>query len=74
MRFSKVENHPDLVRDHQSGAVLSTDNKALQAYKSSKRKMQSIDRIEDETNQLKDKVEAIEQKLDRLIDLISANK
>lgn len=74
MRFSKVENHPDLVRDHRSGAVLSTDNKALQAYKSSKRKMQSIDRIEDETNQLKDKVEAIEQKLDRLIDLISANK
>ena len=67
MKYIKVKEKANMVRDMSTGAVLSTDNSALEAYKKAKSKMGKIDTLED-------KVEKIERKLDLLIDLMRRNK
>ena len=73
-RYHKVEDHPDLVRDTKSRAVLNTNVDALRVHK--KRRMisenqekinDSIDTMQNEINTLKDDVSDIKSMLSELI-------
>ncbi len=60
MKLMQVEDHPHLVKDMDSKALLNTDMAGLSAYK--KRKMA--------TQELEQRMDAVEGKLDILIELI----
>jgi len=55
MRFKKVEERPDLIRDEHTSAILNIDNHGLKAYK--KRKMkEDINMLKNEIQSLKELV------------------
>ena len=70
----KVKDNPDLVRDVETGAVLSIDNRALQAYKIQKKRIGSIEDIEKQQSTINQRLDSLEQKLDKLIDIIGCDK
>jgi hypothetical protein len=74
MKYAKIKDNPSLLRDMDSNAVISTDNAALAAYKTSKRKMQSIDEIKKDNESLQQKVARLESKLDYLVSVLERNK
>ena len=74
MKYTKIQQNDNLLRDMHSNAIINTDNRALQAYKNSKRKMQSIDEIKNENEAIKEKLIRLESKLDMLVDLLDCNK
>lgn len=74
MKYTKIQDHSNLIRDMENNAILNTDNRALEAYRASKRKMQSIDEIKVENEQLKTKLARLESKLDYLVDVLERNK
>lgn len=74
MKYTKIKDHSNLIRDMENNAILNTDNRALEAYRASKRKMQSIDEIKVENEQLKTKLARLESKLDYLVDVLERNK
>lgn len=74
MKYTKIQQNDMLLRDMHSNAIINTDNRALEAYKASKRKMQSIDEIKVENEQLKTKLARLESKLDYLVDVLERNK
>ena len=59
-KIAQVEDHPELVRDLDSKALINIDNESLMAYKKRKENSQKME------NRLDD----LEYKLDTLIDLI----
>jgi conjugal transfer/entry exclusion protein len=74
MKYVKVQERADLVRDQKSNAILSVDDEGLVAYKRAKKKMNTIDTLQEESKVLKDKVQSIEDKLDKLLLLLQSNK
>ena len=74
MKYVKVQARSDLVRDQRSNAVLSVDDTGLAAYKRAKKKMNAIDTLQEESEVLKDKVQSIEDKLDKLLLMLQSNK
>jgi len=70
----KVKDNPDLVRDVPTGAILSVDNRALQAYKIQKKKMDSIGHIQKQQSTVNQRLDSLERKLDKLIDIIGCDK
>jgi len=74
MKYVKVQARSDLVRDQRSNAVLSVDDTGLAAYKRAKKKMNTIDTLQEESEVLKDKVQSIEDKLDKLLLMLQSNK
>ena len=63
MRYEKVKERSDLVRDKQTNAILNVDNDSLKAYKNRKKHMNKI-------NDLEDKVNGLEEKMDTVISLL----
>jgi len=59
----KVQEHPDLVRDTKTNAILNVDNGGLIAYKKRKAHLNKIDFLED-------KVLKLESKVDQVLDLL----
>ena len=70
MSYAKIQDRPNLVRDTSTNAVLSVDHKGLAAYKKAKSKMQAIDDLQEENEQIRNKMESIEGKLDRLLAML----
>jgi hypothetical protein len=63
----KVENHPDLVRDSTSNAILNTDVAAFEAHLKQREKFNKID-------SLSNRMDSLEQQLDQIISLLSMNR
>lgn len=63
MKFVKVEQEPDLVRDMDSGAILNSNTDALAAYKNRKRQSNRINTFEDRLNNVENKLDLILKKL-----------
>jgi len=63
MRYEKVKERSDLVRDKQTNAILNVDNDSLKAYKNRKKHINKI-------NDLEDKVNGLEEKMDTVISLL----
>lgn len=64
----KVKNETGLVRDLKSNAILSTDNKGLQAYKARKRQAQKTTEIYEDVADLKNKMINIEKLLVQILE------
>lgn len=67
MRYLKVRDSEELVRDTSSSAILNTDNEALKAYKARKVKEAAIDRVVREHAELRSDVEEIKNLLKELL-------
>jgi hypothetical protein len=70
MKYAKVKENPELVRDMSSKAVLNTNRTALQAYKKKREKQQEIQSAVDDINNLKQDVNELKTLMQRLLDKI----
>lgn len=72
MRYKKVEEHPNLIRDTNSNAILNVDHNALQAYKKRKyinnSKNRQITDMQEDINNLKNDINTIKDLLVSLVD------
>ena len=64
MKLYKVEDHPDLVKDMDSKAVLNTNYAALHEYKKKKQ-------LQEEVQSLKDDVQDMKQTLNQILSLLN---
>ena len=76
MPFIKVADHPGLVRDTRTGAILNTDqSKAAQANAIRQKKraqLSQVDNLNSRVENLENNIETINSKLDALIDLLKS--
>jgi hypothetical protein len=70
MKYAKVKENPELVRDMDSKAVLNTNLAALQAYKKKREKQQEIQSAVDDINNLKQDVNELKVLMQRILDKI----
>jgi protein subunit release factor A len=70
MKYAKVKENPELIRDMSSKAVLNTNRTALQAYKKKREKQQEIQSAVDDINNLKQDVNELKTLMQRLLDKI----
>ena len=62
--FSKVTDHPTLLRDNKSKALLNTDIGSLNDYKNRKKLAEKVDTLAQEVNSMKKMLSLILTKLD----------
>lgn len=67
MKYVKVKDAEELVRDINSSAILNTDNSGLAQYKARKQKEAMVDRIIQEQTELKKEIGEIKDLLKQLI-------
>jgi hypothetical protein len=74
-RFLKVKEHSGLVRDVYSGGIINVDEQSYKRYKEEKnffqRKTDKEIAQENRLNILEKKVDSIEQKLSKILDLLT---
>lgn len=66
-QYAKVENHPSLVRDLKTNAIINTDKKSLSTYNKIKQNKHDeksrIDNLEKELSEIKSSILEIKQLL-----------
>jgi cell fate (sporulation/competence/biofilm development) regulator YmcA (YheA/YmcA/DUF963 family) len=70
MKYAKVKENPELIRDMDSKAVLNTNLNALQAYKKKREKQQEIQSAVEDINNLRQEVNDIKTLMQRILDKI----
>jgi esterase/lipase len=70
MKYAKVKENPELVRDMDSKAVLNTNVSALQAYKKKREKQQEIQSAVDDINNMKNEINEIKTLMQRILEKI----
>ena len=70
MKYAKVKENSELIRDMDSKAVLNTNLTALQAYKKKREKQQEIQSAVDDINNLRQEVNELKTLMQRLLDKI----
>jgi cell fate (sporulation/competence/biofilm development) regulator YmcA (YheA/YmcA/DUF963 family) len=70
MKYAKVKENPELIRDMDSKAVLNTNLTALQAYKKKREKQQEIQSAIDDINNLRQDVNDLKSLMQRILDKI----
>mgnify|MGYP003346940230 CR=1 FL=1 len=65
MSLVKVENHPDLIKDMDSKAVLNTNYAALLEYKRKQQMVQEIDTLKSDVSEIKLLLNKIISSLDK---------
>jgi len=70
MKYAKVKENPELIRDMDSKAVLNTNLTALQAYKKKREKQQEIQSAVEDINNLRQEVNELKTLMQRLLDKI----
>jgi hypothetical protein len=70
MKYAKVKENPELIRDMDSKAVLNTNLTALQAYKRNREKQQEIDSAVEDINNLRQEVNELKTLMQRILDKI----
>jgi hypothetical protein len=61
--YVKVEEYKDFVKDMSNGALLNTNNSALQAYKNQKNSSTKVQQLENKVNSMSDDIKEIKQLL-----------
>lgn len=67
MSYTKVKDHPELIKDEDSKAVLNTDVTALEAYRKRRQQNRSVQNMCDELNNLKSEMTEIKSMLKEII-------
>ena len=70
MKYAKVKENPELIRDMDSKAVLNTNLNALRAYKKKREKQQEIQSAVEDINNLRQEVNELKTLMQRLLDKI----
>ncbi len=69
--YLKVEEHPDLVRDTQTNAILNTNNDSLSAYKKRKKHFIKVSNMDDKMKQMDERLINIENLLSSLTERLN---
>jgi hypothetical protein len=70
MKYAKVKENPELIRDMDSKAVLNTNLNALQAYKKKREKQQEIQSAVEDINNMKQDINDLKTLMQRILDKI----
>jgi hypothetical protein len=70
MKYAKVKENPELIRDMDSKAVLNTNSTALQAYKKKREKQQEIQSAVEDINNMKQDINELKTLMQRILDKI----
>lgn len=70
MKYAKVKESPELIRDMESKAVLNTNISALQAYKKKREKQQEIQSAVEDINTMKQDINELKSLMQRILDKI----
>ena len=62
---TKVENHPSLIKDNVSKAIISVDDRAYQAAIAKKNESRKMNQMENDISELKLMMATLIQKLDK---------
>jgi len=65
--YTKVNDHPDLVKDNNTGAILNTSTSALEAYKRQRDHLNKINTVEDRISRLEGGMSEIKDLLKELL-------
>lgn len=72
MKYTKVENEPNFIRDNSSRGILNTDNSGLIAYKMQKKTRlnqdSKINKLKEDVDELKSNISEIKNLLISLLD------
>jgi|TARA_R110000765_G_C18842096_1_gene598084 hypothetical protein len=69
--YLKVEEHPDLVRDSQTNAILNTNNDSLSAYKKRKKHFVKVSNMDDKMKHMDERLINIENLLSSLAERLN---
>ena len=69
--YLKVEEHPDLVRDSQTNAILNTNNDSLSAYKKRKKHFVTVSNMDDKMKHMDERLINIENLLSSLAERLN---
>ncbi len=70
MKYAKVKENPELIRDMSSKAVLNTNQTALQSYKKKREKQNEIQSAVNDINSLKQDVNELKTLMQRILEKI----
>ena len=70
MKYAKVKENPELIRDMQSKAVLNTNRSALESYKKKREKQQELKTAIDDINNMKQDINDLKTLMQRILDKI----
>lgn len=77
-KFLKVKEHEGLIRDVASGGIINIDNTAYKKYKAEKKimqhKIEQHSSQENRLNTLEKKVDMVEDKLNKILELLTNGK
>jgi hypothetical protein len=65
--YIKVKDHPDLVRDRNSNAILNTDAEALNKYREERERLLKVKNAVNEVETLRNDVNEIKEMLQLLL-------
>lgn len=64
---AKVQDHPDLIRDMRSKAILNVNQNALQEHISKQKMKENIHKVQEEVNLIKNDLSEIKKLLSQLV-------
>jgi len=70
MKYAKVKENPELIRDMSSKAVLNTNQTALQSYKKKREKQQELKSAIDDINNMKQDINDLKTLMQRILEKI----
>jgi galactokinase len=70
MKYAKVKENPELIRDMNSKAVLNTNLTAMQAYKKKREKQQEIQSAVEDINNMKQDINDLKTLMQRILEKI----
>ncbi len=70
MKFAKVKENPELIRDMESKAVLNTNRSALEAYRKKREKQQELKSAIDDINNMKQDINDLKTLMQRILEKI----
>ena len=78
MKYLKVVDNPNLVRDTSSGGIINVDEQAYMAYKRNKNIQKQKNRKDQEQesriNMLENKITGMEQTLTQILDILKNDR
>jgi hypothetical protein len=70
MKYAKVKENPELIRDMSSKAVLNTNQTALQSYKKKREKQNEIQSAVSDINNMKQDINDLKVLMQRILEKI----
>lgn len=74
MSIVKVNDRPDLVKDMETGAILTVDRRKADEYLAKKSQINRMREVQDEIQEIKSKLSEIEQLKDTMCEIKSLLK